>query len=388
MDLAAQFPAPASPCFSVGGRQGTSAAAGTEGMNEGVGTALPGTAKYNCVQEHIDLGSVEVPVVNSIKGESRKDLPLLCIVENCGCPLTEAQDYYQRHRICKPHLLSPVLLVNDELKRFCQRCGKFEPLGFFDGTKKSCRSQLRSHNKRRRTSAKSSLDYPQRQSELSSDDERDLRKDQHMEPASGEALSQVSIPQPARPKAGATSSCVSLTNILQLILGQSQQSAMPSSANRNTVEQHIRSLGGADSIPLPSVATLAAASMNTVARVELIESLRRNKVVIEDYIQLLESMDSNAFHAPLQVVGRRSAFVPTIPAGTGNGMLLPKPQPSLSHPSSSDRCYPFMEGIRNDLMKKSHTAPNPMVLPIKVSEPAQDALVTALMQMSHQSGLS
>lgn len=97
-----------------------------------------------------------------------------------------------RYRVCEVHLKAPQLVVNGVASRFCQQvrtacrpgvkcmwhghaqhasfatiysvfnaaacacwlswsqCGRFQPVGEFDGQKKSCRAQLEKHNARRR----------------------------------------------------------------------------------------------------------------------------------------------------------------------------------------------------------------------------------------------
>jgi len=81
----------------------------------------------------------------------KKDLPLNCVVLNCGKSLNHHAEYYQRYRICKEHLLSPMINIGTAgPHRFCQQCGKFEHTTCFDGEKRNCRVRLRKHNNRRR----------------------------------------------------------------------------------------------------------------------------------------------------------------------------------------------------------------------------------------------
>ena len=57
----------------------------------------------------------------------------------------------QRHRICPYHVSLPEMMNNNgDPVRFCQQCGRFQPLDEFDGTKKSCRLKLLLHNEQRR----------------------------------------------------------------------------------------------------------------------------------------------------------------------------------------------------------------------------------------------
>ena len=57
-------------------------------------------------------------------------------VSGCGKDLTKEKEYYQRYRICEEHLKLGTLLVEGCLQRFCQQCGRFQPLADFDGNKR------------------------------------------------------------------------------------------------------------------------------------------------------------------------------------------------------------------------------------------------------------
>jgi len=58
-------------------------------------------------------------------------------VAGCGKDLSKEKDYYQRYRVCEEHLnLSALRLADGKEHRFCQQCGRFHPLGDFDGEKK------------------------------------------------------------------------------------------------------------------------------------------------------------------------------------------------------------------------------------------------------------
>ncbi|DBA83973.1 hypothetical protein WJX77_006742 [Trebouxia sp. C0004] len=85
------------------------------------------------------------------EGVNKKKAPLRCCVAGCGKDLSKEKDYYQRYRVCEEHLnLSALRLADGKEHRFCQQCGRFHPLGEFDGEKKSCRWKLQEHNNRRR----------------------------------------------------------------------------------------------------------------------------------------------------------------------------------------------------------------------------------------------
>ncbi|KAF6250912.1 SBP domain-containing protein, partial [Scenedesmus sp. NREL 46B-D3] len=64
--------------------------------------------------------------------------------------LSASKPYYQRHRVCAEHLAAMSATVDGVDSRFCQQCGKFQPLTEFDQDKRSCRSRLKRHNNRRR----------------------------------------------------------------------------------------------------------------------------------------------------------------------------------------------------------------------------------------------
>ncbi|PNH12158.1 Squamosa promoter-binding-like protein 3, partial [Tetrabaena socialis] len=76
--------------------------------------------------------------------------PLVCQVEGCGHDLSNEKGYYQRYRVCEPHLKMLVIAVEGKDCRFCQQCGRFHELTEFDGNKRSCRARLQQHNARRR----------------------------------------------------------------------------------------------------------------------------------------------------------------------------------------------------------------------------------------------
>lgn len=62
---------------------------------------------------------------------------LLCLqVDGCGTQLATAKAYYQRHKVCAVHLSSMCASVNGIDCRFCQQCGKFQPLEEFDADKR------------------------------------------------------------------------------------------------------------------------------------------------------------------------------------------------------------------------------------------------------------
>lgn len=60
-------------------------------------------------------------------------------VHACGVLLTGGKTYCIKKRTCTEHIQAESVLLSDDdsqLHRFCQQCGKFEPLNKFDGTKR------------------------------------------------------------------------------------------------------------------------------------------------------------------------------------------------------------------------------------------------------------
>lgn len=70
-----------------------------------------------------------------------KVVNLLCTsvcsqVEGCERLLRDEKPYYQRFLVCEEHMRCLSLDINGQLSRFCQQCGKFEPLEAFDNNKR------------------------------------------------------------------------------------------------------------------------------------------------------------------------------------------------------------------------------------------------------------
>ena len=55
-----------------------------------------------------------------------------------------------RYRICREHNKARVVNVRGVPSRWCQQCGKFEPLAVFKGNRRSCYVKLLKHNSRRK----------------------------------------------------------------------------------------------------------------------------------------------------------------------------------------------------------------------------------------------
>lgn len=77
---------------------------------------------------------------------------IYCRVPECRRVLNGLKRYHKRYRICPDHLKMSHVVLDGVDSRFCQLCGKFQPLGDFDGAKRSCRAKLARHNERRHKS--------------------------------------------------------------------------------------------------------------------------------------------------------------------------------------------------------------------------------------------
>ncbi|KAL6650658.1 hypothetical protein ACP70R_009583 [Stipagrostis hirtigluma subsp. patula] len=87
--------------------------------------------------------------------------PPRCQVEGCTADLAKARRYHRRHKVCEAHSKAPVVFSAGCVpQRFCQQCSRFHELDEFDDTKKSCRTRLADHNRRRRKPKPSDADAP------------------------------------------------------------------------------------------------------------------------------------------------------------------------------------------------------------------------------------
>eukprot|EP00798_Chlamydomonas_sp_ICE-L_P017656 gene17656-24002_t len=106
----------------------------------------------------LDAGDGGMPPPPRVDTTAAGVLDLMrCQVVGCPSDLVLLKEYHQRYKICETHLKQPEVMVNDELHRFCQQCGRFHVLEEFDDNKRSCRERLRKHNERRRKKGKEKL---------------------------------------------------------------------------------------------------------------------------------------------------------------------------------------------------------------------------------------
>lgn len=57
---------------------------------------------------------------------------------------------HKRHKVCKVHSKTAVVIVNGIEQRFRRQCSRFHLLCEVDDGKRSCRKRLAGHNERRR----------------------------------------------------------------------------------------------------------------------------------------------------------------------------------------------------------------------------------------------
>ncbi|EFJ42739.1 hypothetical protein VOLCADRAFT_97206 [Volvox carteri f. nagariensis] len=92
-----------------------------------------------------------LPVYNTLKKIESK--PDVCVVDGCDANLAGLKRYFTRLRICEAHLSAKAIVVDGVISRFCQQCGRFQPLKDFTGKKKSCTERLEKVNARHREKA-------------------------------------------------------------------------------------------------------------------------------------------------------------------------------------------------------------------------------------------
>ncbi|KAI5331214.1 hypothetical protein L3X38_021340 [Prunus dulcis] len=109
-----------------------------------------------------------------------------CQADDCNADLSDAKQYYRRHKVCGVHAKAPAVRVGGVQQRFCQQCSSAQKIAKekeknkmkerkpftpkkkkrerrrrrrkrkFDDNKRSCRRRLAGHNERRR---KTSSEY-------------------------------------------------------------------------------------------------------------------------------------------------------------------------------------------------------------------------------------
>ena len=57
-------------------------------------------------------------------------------VDGCNKSLTREKAYFRRYRCCMVHSKQESVLVDNEVKRWCQQCCCFHDLNLFDGARR------------------------------------------------------------------------------------------------------------------------------------------------------------------------------------------------------------------------------------------------------------
>jgi hypothetical protein len=102
---------------------------------------------------HVSLMTSPISPRGNAKGSAKSQKiieKLICQVDDCRAPLEGLKDYHQRYKVCDTHLKIEWIEREGKKVRFCQQCGRFQPVEEFDDMKRSCRARLQKHNARRR----------------------------------------------------------------------------------------------------------------------------------------------------------------------------------------------------------------------------------------------
>ncbi|KAL4451266.1 hypothetical protein ABPG77_009338 [Micractinium sp. CCAP 211/92] len=75
-------------------------------------------------------------------------------VPGCGEELIAADAFYKRYRVCKRHSADAIVQLATGPARFCQQCARFHGISEFDDQRRSCRTALAKHRKKRRSSGR------------------------------------------------------------------------------------------------------------------------------------------------------------------------------------------------------------------------------------------
>ncbi|KAL4420831.1 hypothetical protein ABPG75_010487 [Micractinium tetrahymenae] len=97
-------------------------------------------------------GQSSPPSVKRRSGGRRPATSVPCQVPGCGEELIDAEAFYRRYRVCKRHSREDAVQLATGLARFCQQCARFHDVSEFDEERRSCRTALAWHRKKRRSS--------------------------------------------------------------------------------------------------------------------------------------------------------------------------------------------------------------------------------------------
>ncbi|KAK8703076.1 hypothetical protein V6N13_021406 [Hibiscus sabdariffa] len=102
----------------------------------------------------------EPGVSNKARPTNTGTRPVSCLVDECDSDLSKCRDYHRRHKVCELHSKTAEVMINGLKQRFCQQCSRFHSLEEFDDGKRSCRTRLDRHNRRRRKPQPDPLSRP------------------------------------------------------------------------------------------------------------------------------------------------------------------------------------------------------------------------------------
>ncbi|PRW60598.1 Negative elongation factor B [Chlorella sorokiniana] len=117
-------------------------------MGAGSGSSGPAGPSWSPGDVPCDAQEARVADTGAEKRKRRRFLTDGCQVEGCIVPLSLS--YHRKYHICGDHFKAPCVSIDGQNLRFCQKCGRFQPLSEFQGIKRTCQRALDSHNARRR----------------------------------------------------------------------------------------------------------------------------------------------------------------------------------------------------------------------------------------------
>lgn len=64
-------------------------------------------------------------MMERVRGSTDRVPSRLCQVDRCTANLTEAKQYYRRHKVCEVHAKASAATVAGVRQRFCQQCSRY-----------------------------------------------------------------------------------------------------------------------------------------------------------------------------------------------------------------------------------------------------------------------
>lgn len=83
-----------------------------------------------------------------------------CQVPGCVADLSVEKPYNRRLKVCAEHLKAQAVQLHVGASRFCQQCSRFHTVEAFDGSRRSCRDRLKTHNQRRKRRKEPEAEIP------------------------------------------------------------------------------------------------------------------------------------------------------------------------------------------------------------------------------------